>query len=43
MAAVLVLRGNAGIGKTALMRYCSRQAERVTQLLIDFFSPALGR
>ena len=34
-SAVLVIRGEAGIGKTALMRYCARQASGCRLVQID--------
>jgi DNA-binding CsgD family transcriptional regulator len=34
-SAVLVIRGEAGIGKTALMRYCARQASGCRLIQID--------
>src|SRR6266851_4797082 len=34
-SAVLVIRGEAGIGKTALMRYCGRQASGCRLVLVD--------
>src|SRR5690242_20923100 len=34
-SAVLVIRGEAGIGKTALMRYCARQAAGCQLIRID--------
>src|SRR5437867_13367847 len=34
-SAVLVIRGEAGIGKTALMRYCARQASGCRLAQID--------
>ena len=34
-SAVLVIRGEAGIGKTALMRYCARQASGCQLVRID--------
>ena len=34
-SAVLVIRGEAGIGKTALMRYCARQAAGCQLVQVD--------
>ena len=34
-SAVLVIRGEAGIGKTALMRYCARQASGCRLVQVD--------
>src|SRR5260370_24265878 len=34
-SAVLVIRGEAGIGKTALMRYCARQASSCRLVQVD--------
>src|SRR6201982_1946587 len=40
-SAVLVIRGEAGIGKTALMRYCQRQASACGLAKIDGVGPEM--